>query len=110
MSNKKYKSISRVLKSKGKSCEEFEQMLSALSFEEIIALKLELSAKMTKGKLFGFPIWRSFQNITKEALLLFAYSISKTNNDASSMLGITNYQYRQLIRKGKIREYFEKSD
>ena len=110
MSNKKYKSVSRVLKSQGKSCEEFEQMLSALSIEEIIALKLEISVKMTKGKLFGFPIWRSFQNITKEALLLFAYSISKTNNDASSMLGITNYQYRQLIRRGKIREYFEKSD
>lgn len=99
-----------MLKSQGKSCEEFEQMLSALSIEEIIALKLEISVKMTKGKLFGFPIWKSFQNITKEALLLFAYSISKTNNDASSMLGITNYQYRQLIRRGKIREYFEKSD
>ena len=65
MSNKKYKSISRVLKSKGKSCEEFEQMLSALSFEEIIALKLELSAKMTKGKLFGFPIWNLFRILPK---------------------------------------------
>jgi hypothetical protein len=110
MSNKKYKSVSRVLKSQGKSCEEFENMLSALTLEEIFALKLELSAKLTKGKLFGFPIWKSFQNITKEALLMFAYSISRTSKEASSMLGITTYQYRQLIRKGKIREYFEKSD
>ena len=95
MSNKKYKSISRALRSKGKSCEEFEHMLSALTIEEVVALKLEISSKMTKGKLFGFPIWKSFQNITKDALLLFVYSISKTNNDASSILGITNYQYLQ---------------
>jgi len=110
MSNKKYKSISRALRSKGKSCEEFEHMLSALTIEEVVALKLEISSKMTKGKLFGFPIWKSFQNITKDALLLFVYSISKTNNDASSILGITNHQYLQLIKKRKIREYFEKSD
>ena len=110
MSNKKYKSISRALRSKGKSCEEFEHMLSALTIEEVVALKLEISSKMTKGKLFGFPIWKSFQNITKDALLLFVYSISKTNNDASSILGITNYQYLQLIKKRKIREYFKKND
>jgi hypothetical protein len=110
MSNKKFKSIARVLRSKGKSSEEFENMINSLSIEELIGLKMELAAKLTKGKLFGFPIWKSFQNITKEALLLFVYSISKTNKDASSMLGITNYQYLQLIKKGKIREYFEKSD
>ena len=110
MSNKKYKSISRVLKSEGKSCEEFEHMLASLSIEEIVALKLEISSKLTGGKLFGYPIWKSFQNIIKEALLLFAYSISKTNNEASSLLGITTYQYKQLLRKYKIREFFKKSD
>ena len=80
MSNKKFKSIARVLRSKGKSSEEFENMINSLSIEELIGLKMEISSKVTGGKYFSFP------------------------------LGITTYQYKQLLRKYKIREYFEKSD
>tara|TARA_A100001391_G_scaffold4987_1_gene3422 strand:+ start:2308 stop:2640 length:333 start_codon:yes stop_codon:yes gene_type:complete len=110
MSNKKYKSITIALRSKGKSCEEFENMLSSLSIEEVLALKLELSSKMTNGKLFGFPILKGLQHIIREAALLFAHSAGKTNNEAASILGITNWQYRQLMKKYKIREFFKKSD
>ena len=108
MSNKKYKSVAIALRSEGKSCEEFENMLSALSIEEVLALKLELSSKMTNGKLFGFPILKGLQHIIREAALLFAHSSGKTNNEAASILGITNWQYRQLLRKYKIREFFKK--
>ena len=110
MSNKKYKSVAIALRSKGKSCEEFENMLAALSIEEVLALKLELSSKMTNGKLFGFPILKGLQHIIREASLLFVHSTGKTNNEAASILGITNWQYRQLLRKYKIREFFKKSD
>ena len=110
MSNKKYKSISIALRSKGKSCEEFEKMINSLTFEELISLKLELSLKWTNKKLFGYPMLKSFHHIVREALLLFAHSTCKTNNEASSLLGITTYQYKQLLRKYKIREFFKKND
>ena len=110
MSNKKYKSIARALRSKGKSSEEFENMINSLSIEELIGLKMEISSKETGGKYFSFPLWKSFYHIVRESLLLFAHSICKTNNDASCMLGITTHQYKQMIRKYKIREYFEKND
>jgi|TARA_R100000664_G_scaffold32332_2_gene47058 hypothetical protein len=110
MSNKKYKSISRVLKSQGKSSEEFETMINKLSIEELIGLKLELTTRFTNGKFFGYPLLKSFHHVVRESLLLFAHSICKTNNEASSLLGITTYQYKQLLRKYKIREFFKKSD
>ena len=110
MSNKKYKSVAVALRSKGKSCEEFETMLGALTFEEILSLKLELSLKWTRKKLFGYPMLKSFHHIVRESLLIFAYSACSTNNEASSMLGITKHQYKQLLKKYKIREFFKKSD
>ena len=109
MSNKKYKSTSMVLRSKGKSCQEFETMVNSLTFEELISLKLELSLKWTNKKLFGYPILKSFHHIVRESLLIFAYSACQTNNEASSMLGITRHQYKQLLKKYKIRQFFEKS-
>jgi hypothetical protein len=109
MSNKKYKSTSMVLRSKGKSCQEFETMVNSLTFEELISLKLELSLKWTNKKLFGYPILKSFHHIVRESLLIFAYSACQTNNEAFSMLGITRHQYKQLLKKYKIRQFFEKS-
>ena len=110
MSNKKFKSVSMLLRSKKKSNEEFEMMINSLSIEELISLKLELSAKFTNGKMYGYPILKSFQHVIRESLLIFAHSVCKTNKEASSFLGITTYQYKQLIRKYKIREFFKKSD
>ena len=52
-----------VLRSKGKSCQEFETMVNSLTFEELISLKLELSLKWTNKKLFGYPILKSFHHI-----------------------------------------------
>ena len=48
MSNKKYKSISRVLKSQGKSSEEFETMINKLSIEvkELKSFLIDINIKM----------------------------------------------------------------
>ena len=63
-----YYSISNKLKSEGKTNEAFEVMLNNLHLEDIIALKLELSARMVKNKLYGFNIWNNILNITREAV------------------------------------------
>ena len=57
--NKSY-SLTRELRSDNKSNDQFEVMLNNLSLEEIIALKLELSAKVAGGF-----IW--YTNLEKHA-------------------------------------------
>ena len=47
-------SVARKLRKDKKTTEEFEVMLGNLSLEEVVALKLELSGKIIKGKLYGF--------------------------------------------------------
>ncbi len=55
--NKNY-SISNKLKKERRSNDEFEIMLSSLTLEEVIALKLELSTKPVSNRLYGIPLWR----------------------------------------------------
>jgi len=100
-------SISRSLKFAGKSSEEFEVMLGALTLEEIIALKLEISAKMINNKLYGFELWKAIPRITKDALLKFAVSASKTQQDACRMLGIKPAELRRLKKTYDFENYFE---
>ena len=47
-------SFSRKLRQEGKSSEVFEIMLSTLTLEEVIGLKLECASRLTNGKLYGF--------------------------------------------------------
>ena len=65
----RYFSVSRKLRKEGKSSEEFEAMLSALTLEDIIALRLELAARMTRGKIHGILLWKSLPDIIKEATI-----------------------------------------
>ena len=100
-------SISRSLKFAGKSSEEFEVMLGQLSLEEIIALKLEISAKMINNKLYGFELWKAIPRITKDALLKFAVSVSQTKQDACRVLGIKPADLRNLSKTYDFENYFE---
>ena len=61
MSNKtanKFKNYSfiSIMKKERKVDEEFLSILSSLNLEEIIALKLEMSVRLTKHKLYNFPL------------------------------------------------------
>ena len=100
-------SISRKLRKEGRIIPEFEVMLSNLTLEEIIALKLELAAKAAGGLLYGLPLWKSMPIITKDALIKFALSICRTNMEAARFLGIDKANLGQLIRKFDIDSYFK---
>ncbi len=100
-------SISRSLKFAGKSSEEFEVMLAQLTLEEIIALKLEISAKMINNKLYGFELWKAIPRITKDAVLKFAVSASQTQQDACRILGIKPTDLRKLKETYDFENYFE---
>ena len=82
-------SFSDKLRTEGKSNEAFEIMLSALTLEEIIGLKLECSSRLSNGKLYGFNLWSNTVAIVKEALFNSVISIASTNKEATRILGIT---------------------
>ena len=99
-------SFSKKLRTEGKSNEAFEIMLSALTLEEVIALKLECASRLTNGKLYGFNLWSNIVDITKEALYNAVISVTNTNKEASRVLGISDQTFKSLKRKYKIREEY----
>jgi hypothetical protein len=100
-------SFSQKLRNQGKSNEAFEVMLSALTLEEIIGLKLECASRLTGGKMYGFNLWSNIIDITKEALYNAVISVAKTNKEATRILGINEQTFKTLKRKYKIREEYD---
>jgi len=100
-------SFSNKLRNQGKSNEAFEVMLSALTLEEIIGLKLECSSRLTNGKMYGFNLWSKIIDIIKEALYNAVISVAKTNKEATRILGINEQTFKALKKKYKIREEYD---
>jgi hypothetical protein len=86
--NQYYYSIANKLKKENKINEEFEIMLSSLTLEDIIGLKLELSAKTVNYDLYGINIWRTLPDIIKSAVLNYAYSAGRTKSEMAFFLGL----------------------
>ena len=95
-------SLRKKLKKEKKITDDFEIMLSTLTLEEIIGLRLELAALYINNKLYNFPIYKSIKYITKEACLRFALSATRTYGDAASFLGMNESDLRKEIKKFKI--------
>jgi len=82
-------------------------MLSALTLEEIIGLKLECASRLTGGKMYGFNLWSNIIDITKEALYNAVISVAKTNKESTRILGINGQTFKGLKKKYKIREEYK---
>ena len=95
-------SLRKKLKKDKKITDDFEIMLSSLTLEEIIGLRLELASLYINNKLYNFPIYKSIKYITKEACLKFALSATRTYGDAASFLGMNESDLRKEIKKFKI--------
>ena len=100
-------SFSQKLRNQKKSNEAFEIMLSALTLEEIIGLKLECASRLTGGKMYGFNLWSHIIDIVKEALYNAVISVAKTNKEATRILGINEQTFKTLKKKYKIREEYD---
>ena len=105
-----YYSIANKLKSENKIDEKFEVMLSSLTLEEIIALRLELAAKAVNYKLYGANIWQNLPNIVQESVLKYAYSAARTKGEIASFLGINKSSLKKLLKKYDITNYFSKGE
>jgi len=95
-------SLRKILKKEKKITDDFEVMLSTLTLEEIIGLRLELASLYINNKLYNFPIYKSIKYITKEACLKFALSATRSFGDAASFLGMNESDLRKEIKRFKI--------
>ena len=95
-------SLRKKLKKDKKITDDFEIMLSSLTLEEIIGLRLELASLYINNKLYNFPIYKSIKYITKESCLMFALSSTRTIKDAASFLGINESDLRKEIKRFEI--------
>jgi len=105
-----YYSLSKKLRQEKRSNDEFETMLSSLTLEEVIGLKLELSTKPVNNRLYGIPLWNSLTNIVKDAILKYAYSATRTQIEAMHFLGLKEKAFYKLKNKYDPISYFEDSD
>ena len=103
-------SISNKLRSEGRSDEKFEIMLSSLTLEEIIGLRLELAAKSVNYKLYGLNTWHAIPDIVKEAVLKYVYSAARTKGEMASFLGVDKAALKKLLNRYEITSYFVKKD
>jgi hypothetical protein len=106
----RYYSLAKKLTKEKKITTDFEDMLNNLSLEEVIGLKLELAAKAAGGMLFGIPIWYSMQDITKDAVLKYACSATRTKMEAARFLGLDKKRLNELVKNYQIESYFEEKD
>ena len=108
MSSKKGKNHSfiQLMKQERRINENFMNILSTLTLEEVIALKLETSVKSINNKLYNFPLWSSMPNITRDALLRYAMSACQSKRDMARFLGIPVNKFNKIIRKYKTEELF----
>ena len=110
MSNKKLNySFINVLKKERRINNNLLNILSTLSLEEIIAIKLELSVKSLNHKMYNFPLWSSFPNITRDALLRYAYSSCQSKRDMARFLGIPVNKFNEILKKYKTEKLFDNS-
>jgi|10_taG_2_1085330.scaffolds.fasta_scaffold32944_2 hypothetical protein len=99
-------SISKILKKKGFYRDDFEFFLAQISFEDLIALKMEISAKELRGFMYGFPISFSVNNIVNDSILKFALSATSSKKQAAAFLGLDYDALKVKLRKFKTEEFF----
>lgn len=99
-------SISKKLREENKSNDIFEIMLSSLTLEEVISLKLELVSKAVGTNLYGIPLFRSLDYIAKDAVLRYALAVCSSKTKAIQFLGLDSKTFYRYLTNYNLRDYF----
>ena len=102
-----YKSIRIKLEEQGLINNQLLTLISGISLEDLIALKLELSCNEVNERMYGFDIWRNLKPIVQEAVLKFAISTRKSKKDAARFLGLNYLDFRKLLNRYDVESYFD---
>jgi hypothetical protein len=73
-------------------------LISELTLEDLIAIKIELSSKHINNRLYNFKLWHKMPYITREALLRVAVTCTNSTSEAARFLGITKEKYFKVVR------------
>ena len=103
----KYKSIVNNLISNNIINESNLTFIDSMSLEDLIAVKLELSARHINNKLYAFNLLSSTNRLVKEAIIKFAISATDSKMDAARFLGIDYEGLHRLVREYSLQEYFD---
>lgn len=114
INRKTFKKISTLLKLKkeNKINDQFILMLNRISYEDLIALKLEVSTNWSRsGNIYGLPLWKGLIEATKEALVKIVLKETSSFTEASMLLGIHQMSLRHVCLKyGITLDEIEKKD
>ena len=102
----KSKSVILALKAKNLIDDSLLVCINSLTLEDLIAIKLELSANHINNRPYGFDIWRKSGYIIKEALLKFALSTTNSKKDAARFLGLTYSDFKKAVKQYKVTNFF----
>ena len=102
---KNYSFIS-LMRRERKVSEEFLNVLSSLTLEEVIALKLELAVQLTQHKLYNFPLWKAIPSMCRDAVLRYVLSACESKRDGARMLGIDIREFNGLLKRYNTEKLF----
>lgn len=87
---------------------EFEMMFNMLTLEDLLALKLELTARSLNHRFYGFKLYQSIKDIVQEAFCSYAFIHSKTYIEAATVLGISAIEFQKKVLKFNLKEKYSK--
>jgi len=112
MSNNNIKSTSvnlstiQKFKDQNKINDETLVILNTFTIEDLLAIKLELSANNISNRLYGLDIWKKSDYIIKDAILKFAVSTTKSKKDAARFLGVSYSEFNSLYKRYQLEDFF----
>ena len=84
--------------------------IDSMSLEDLIAVKLELSARHINNKLYAFNLLSNTNRLVKEAIIKFAISATQSKMDAARFLGIDYEGLRKLVNEYDLQDYFDETN
>ena len=57
--------------------------------------------------MYGLPLWGALTNITRDAVLKYAVSATRSKREAARFLGLHEQSLNILLRRHKVDNYFE---
>ena len=83
--------------------------IDSMSLEDLIAIKLELSARHINNKLYAFNLLSNTNKLVKEAIIKFAISATQSKVDAARFLGLDYEGLQKLVREYDLQDYFDET-
>ena len=104
------KSVIFKLKAKNLINDSLLVSINNLTLEDLISIKLELSANHINNRPYGFSLWSKASYIMKDSLISFALSTTNSKKSAARFLGITDSELYQAIKRYEVAELLKDND